>query len=76
MNAVPMRDTSSGSPPNARVAMTGLSGFEFTSRTGAKRRWTPLARASTAVMRPYSYAKRSSPIAPNAIVGGKFVPPP
>ena len=56
--------------------MTGLSGFELTSRTGEKRKWTPTARASLAVMRPYSYAKRSSPMAPKAMVGGKSVPPP
>jgi len=56
--------------------MTGLSGLELTSRTGEKRKWTPLARASMAVMRPYSYAKRSSPMAPKARGGGKFVPPP
>ncbi len=56
--------------------MMGFRGLEFTSRTGAKFRWTPTALASIAVMRPYSRANRSSPMAPKAMVGGKEVPPP
>ena len=76
MYAAPSSATASGSSPKARVLMMGFSGLELTSRTGAKFRWTPSARASTAVMRPYSYANAGSPIAPKAIVGGKLVPPP
>ena len=54
MNAAPSSATRSGSAPKERVAITGFSGFEFTSSTGAKRTCTPLARASIAVIRPYS----------------------
>ena len=76
MKAAPSLPTVSGSSPNDRVAMTGLSGLLLTSTTGAKSQWTPTARASRAVMRPYSKASASSRAAPKAMVGGKSVPPP
>ena len=75
-NAAPSRATSAGSSPKERVAMTGLSGLLLTSSTGAKGRWTPTARASTAVMRPISRARLSSPVAPTAISDGNRVAPP
>ena len=56
--------------------MTGLSGLLLTSSTGAKGRWTPTARASTAVTRPISQARLSSPAAPTAISDGNRVAPP
>ena len=56
--------------------MIGLSGFEFTSRTGAKFMCTPTARASSAVIRANRSTSASVPTAPKAIVGGKLVPPP
>ena len=56
--------------------MTGLSGLLLTSSTGAKGRWTPTARASVAVTRPISWARRSSPVAPTAINDGNRVAPP
>ena len=43
-----------GSSPNDRVLMIGLAGLLFTSATGAKARWMPTARPSSAVMRPIS----------------------
>ena len=76
MKAAPSRATACGSSPKERVLITGFSGLLFTSRTGAKSQCTPTARASTAVMRPYSKASSSSFTAPKAIVGGKLVPPP
>ena len=56
--------------------MTGLSGLLLTSSTGAKGRWTPTARASTAVTRPISQARLSSPAAPTAMSDGNRVAPP
>ena len=41
-----------GSSPYERVLMTGLRGLLLTSTTGAKLTWTPIARDSTAVIRP------------------------
>ncbi len=55
--------------------MTGLRGLLLTSATGAKFTCTPIARPSTAVMRPASNASRSSPVAPSAIARGKRVAP-
>ena len=40
--------TSSGSPPKLRTPITGLSGFELMSASGAKLRLTPTARSSSA----------------------------
>ena len=40
-NAATWRATSSGTEPKARIPITGLSGFVFTSATGARFRFTP-----------------------------------
>ena len=41
-----------GRSPKDRVLMIGLAGLLLTSATGAKVRWTPTARPSSAVIRP------------------------
>ena len=74
--AAPRRATCAGSSPIARTLMTGFSGLLFTSSTGAKGTWTPIARPSSAVTRPISYAIPGSPAAPSAISAGKRVAPP
>ena len=56
--------------------MTGFSGLLFTSSTGANGTWTPMARASSAVILPVSYASPGSPAAPSAISAGNRVAPP
>ena len=75
MYAAASRPTVAGSSPKDRVLITGLRGLLLTSTTGAKFTWMPIARASTAVMRPASKARRGSPAAPNAMARGKFVAP-
>ena len=56
--------------------MIGLSGLLLMSRTGANGTWTPMVRASSAVILPNWYACRGSPVAPNAISDGNVVAPP
>ena len=56
--------------------MIGLSGLLLTSRIGANGTWMPTARASSAVIRPVSYASAGSPVAPSAMWGGNSVAPP
>src|SRR2546426_484735 len=51
--------------------MTGLEGLLFTSSTGAKIQFTPMARASCAVILPSTSAQCSDPVAPIAIFQGK-----
>ena len=46
--------TITGFSPNDRVLMIGLAGLLLTSATGAKLRWMPTARPSSAVIRPIS----------------------
>ena len=53
-SAATIRPTASGSSPNERVLMMGLAGLLLTSATGAKARWIPTARPSSAVIRPIS----------------------
>ena len=58
--------------------MTGFRGLLFTSASGAKFTWTPIARASTAVIRASSLTSRaaaSPAIAPIAICRGNTVAP-
>ena len=74
--ADPSRPTCSGSSPKERTLMTGFSGLLLTSRTGAKGTCTPIARASSAVTRPISYASPGSPDAPSAMSAGNRVAPP
>ena len=74
-SAATIRPTAAGSSPNERVLMMGLSGLLLTSATGANARWMPTARASSAVMRPISYAALSLPDAATPILGGSGVPP-
>src|ERR1035437_5036639 len=55
--------------------MMGFAGLEFTSASGKKFQCTPMALASSAVMRPKASAFSVLPAAPKAIAWGKTVVP-
>ncbi len=69
-------ETRCGSDPYERLPMIGLSGSLFTSATGAKFQFTPLARSSSAVMvAARCTAATGSGVAARAIWPGNTVMP-
>ena len=75
MNAAPSWATISGSSPNERMLITGLSGLLLTSTTGANAQWMPSARPSRAVTSPRKRAASSERVAPTAIAKGRSTVP-
>src|SRR3954471_11122246 len=72
--AVMCRATSSGSEPNARVPMIGLSSAVFTSADGAKSRLTPAPRSSAPSERCTRQVVPGSSRAPSAALPGYGLP--
>ena len=73
--AATWRATSSGSAPKLRTPITGLSGFVFTSATGAKFRLTPARASSAAIAAATSAVSAGSSTAPSARLPGNELPP-
>ena len=70
MNAATRSPTCAGFSPKERVLMIGLSGLLFTSATGNRFQWTPMARDSSAVIAPNLSAYPVLPTAPKAMASG------
>src|SRR2546428_230181 len=67
ITARPSVSTNSGSRPKARSPMTGFCGLVFTSRTGVRLIFTPIARNSLAVTSANPDAKETVPASPRAL---------
>ena len=65
-NAATCRPTSSGSEPNERTPITGLSGLVFTSATGAKSRLTPTCASSAPIAAATERVSSTSSTTPSA----------
>src|ERR1044072_3005670 len=65
--------TRSGCAPNERAAMTGFSGFELTSESGAKTWLMPMARSSWALVEASAVGLAGARVAPTAMLDGYSV---
>ena len=74
-NAATCAATRAGSAPNERIPITGFSGFEFTSATGARFRLTPACRSSAPIAWPIDRVSATSSRYPSASGPGYGEPP-
>ena len=73
-NAATWRATTSGTEPKARIPITGLSGFVFTSATGARFRFTPTAASSAAIAAATASVSSTSSTTPRPSALGNELP--